>query len=299
MHPTICSRASVNLKEQFKSLFSVSSSNITSPYQTSVSIDMLDELSIPSLFALLSHASPSYIDAGQLLVSTRHLASTDESDGRSYNVFTRLSSSERKLLGYYNYDISSCLQIVSFGLLYRYSSNPELFSDYCLVFNYAWDTDFKRSFRQQISNDIVIDESDVKKELTAFANGKRNSHLEHPMLEMFQQQSDRLRREVLALIFTYEPDVFAIALSQSRKDLPDNVNWIDIEAPEEPALAYAKSSVFFFVWTYYEKQIRDAMLSLVDDGIPLHDAIYSRRIVSPDTFEKAIFDQTGFEVKIA
>lgn len=60
-----------------------------------------------------------------------------------------------------------------------------------------------------------------------------------------------------------------------------------------------KSSVFFFIWTYYEKQIRDAMLTVVPDGLPVHDAIYSRHDVPIASFEVAVKQQTGFEVKIS
>lgn len=60
-----------------------------------------------------------------------------------------------------------------------------------------------------------------------------------------------------------------------------------------------KSSVFFFIWTYYEKQISDAMLTVVPDGIPVHDAIYSRHQVPLVDFETAIKKQTDFEVKVS
>lgn len=56
--------------------------------------------------------------------------------------------------------------------------------------------------------------------------------------------------------------------------------------------------MFFFIWTYFEKQIRDAMLSVVDDGIPVHDAIYSKHEVPFATFEQAILDKAEFEVRI-
>ena len=37
-----------------------------------------------------------------------------------------------------------------------------------------------------------------------------------------------------------------------------------------------KSSVFFFVWTYYEMLIRKAMLECLPDGIEVDDAVYSK-----------------------
>jgi predicted RNA methylase len=41
------------------------------------------------------------------------------------------------------------------------------------------------------------------------------------------------------------------------------------------------------------------MLSVVDDGIPVHDAVYSKHKLPFKDFEDAIYRQTGFEVKIS
>lgn len=40
------------------------------------------------------------------------------------------------------------------------------------------------------------------------------------------------------------------------------------------------------------------MLSVVDDGIPVHDAIYSKQVVDYKVFEKTVLNVTGFDVKI-
>lgn len=50
-----------------------------------------------------------------------------------------LKSDERKALGFINYDISSTIQIICFGLLYRYSADPELFSRFNLIFQYDFE----------------------------------------------------------------------------------------------------------------------------------------------------------------
>jgi hypothetical protein len=104
---------------------------------------------------------------------------------------------------------------------------------------------------------------------------------------------------VAALTAQNEPQVIEAAINQSKHEFPDDLDWKSSEREEEPKLARQKSSVFFFIWTHYEKQIRDAMLSLVDDGIPLHDAIYSKHDLPCEDFEKAISEQNGFEVKIS
>lgn len=40
------------------------------------------------------------------------------------------------------------------------------------------------------------------------------------------------------------------------------------------------------------------MLSVVDDGIPVHDAIYSKYEVGFEVFETTVLEKTGFEVRI-
>ena len=40
------------------------------------------------------------------------------------------------------------------------------------------------------------------------------------------------------------------------------------------------------------------MLSMVDDGIPVHDAIYSKEVLVDGVLEEAILDKTGFDLKI-
>jgi hypothetical protein len=262
-----------------------------------VSYQQLQQLSFPSLLMLLNQAEFSSYDH-YLAVSLANLGQTDASIGRSYNVFTSLKSAERKALGYINYDISSAIQIISFGLLYRYNHNPELFSQFSSIFSYGFDTEFKQQFRNTISRDLKMPLADVKALLTAYANGSTKDSDKHPLLKSFSEDSDLLRREVISTIAQYEPAVLGLAIAQSKHDFDEKMDWVSTRRLDD-ATERAKSSVFFFIWTYYEKQIRDAMLSVVPDGIPVHDAIYSRHQVPLEAFEKAILEQTGFEVKVS
>lgn len=117
-------------------------------------------------------------------------------------------------------------------------------------------------------------------------------------LKCFREESDQLRREVVAIIAQYEPDILQSAIEQSKKDFPEDIDWQSIEKENNKKESLDKASVFFFIWTYFEKQIRDAMLSMVDDGIPVHDAIYSKKVLKSEHIQKVIMKQTGFDVKI-
>jgi hypothetical protein len=141
---------------------------------------------------------------------------------------------------------------------------------------------------------MPIDE--VKQRLTAYANGSQKKVDKSPELKEFFEPSDQLRREVISVIKTNKPELLKSAIEQSKNSCPEDQDWQNVEKEKSTREAQDKASVFFFLWTYFEKQIRDVMLSIVDDGIPMHDAIYSKQELP---FEEAIMAQTGFQLKIS
>ena len=197
--------------------------------------------------------------------------------------------------------MSSGIQIISFGILYRYASDryreaDDLTAAYYMIFHYGWNSRLKKILRQLLSNLLGIPVPEVKALLTAYANGSSKKAGASKLLAQFREESDLLRREVISVIETHEPAIRELAASQSKHSFPEDIDWED--SGKDDANARAKASVYFFIWTYFEKQIRDAMLSLVDDGIPVHDAIYSKRVVPFEDFETVIQNRTGFEVRI-
>jgi hypothetical protein len=213
-----------------------------------VAYEQLHQLSFSSLLMLLNQAEFSPYHQ-YLAVSLANLGQTDASIGRSYNVFTSLKSAERKALGFINYDISSAIQIISFGLLYRYSHNPELFSQFSSIFQYGFDTEFKQQFRNTISRDLKMPLADVKALLTAYANGSKKDSDKHPLLKSFSEDSDLLRREVISVIAQHEPAVLKLAIDQSKHSFDEKMDWVSTRRLDD-AIERAKSSVFFFIWTY-------------------------------------------------
>ena len=59
-----------------------------------------------------------------------------------------------------------------------------------------------------------------------------------------------------------------------------------------------KSSVFFFVSTYYEMLIIKSMLECLPDGIEVHDAVYSEMDANAKKIETVIFEHMRFKVII-
>jgi DNA-binding transcriptional MerR regulator len=266
-----------------------------------INVQDLAKLSIRSFIQVINIAEPS--PPSYILVPLRNLARVDPERGRTYNIFSRLRSSERKALGYNNYDISSGLQIICFNILtqyplYKYETFDDLHAAYPLIFSYSVDPEFKKALREDIAKDLGKSIDEVKALLTAYSNGSQKKVGDSDKLKEFYKESDQLRREVVATIAQYEPDLLQSAIEQSKNDFPEDTDWQSIEKENTAQQSRDKASVFFFIWTYFEKQIRDAMLSMVDDGIPVHDAIYSKKVVDYGVFEQAILDKTGFDVKI-
>jgi DNA-binding transcriptional MerR regulator len=267
-----------------------------------IGVQDLAKLSMRSFIQVMSIAHPA--PPSCIAVPLTNLASVDPEKGRTYNIFSRLRSSERKALGYHSYDISGGLQIICFNILYHYPHSKyhefdDLQAAFSVIFNYGFDPKYKNKLRQKIADDLDLSIDEVKRLLTAYANGSQKQVGKSTELKEFSEQSDQLRREVIAVINTYEPELLKSAIEQSKNSFPEDQDWQNIEKEKSGKHARDKASVFFFIWTYFEKQIRDAMLSIVDDGIPVHDAIYSKQELAFEVFEKAILDQTGFQLKIS
>lgn len=180
-----------------------------------------------------------------------NLAKVDPDKGRIFNIFTRLTSTERKALGYRNYDISGGLQAISFNILYHYahSTYPEfddLHAAYLLIFQYAFDPGAKRALRQEIADDLGETIDEVKKLLTAYANVSRKRVGQSSKLRRFFEESDKLRKAVIAVIAEHEPEILKSAIEQSRNSFPEDMDWQRIEDEKSGKDARDKASVFFF-----------------------------------------------------
>ena len=267
-----------------------------------IPLNVLSTFSIPSFLQVMEIAQYTVIPKS-VAVPLANLANVDPNLGRTYNIFTRLRLAERKALGYMNYDISGGIQIICFNILSHYQNGNyqdfyDLRDSYPLIFSYGYDPQVKKSVRKEIARDLTVTEDKVKSLLTAYANGSQKKAKNSEKLRQFFVESDRLRQEVMAVLDLHRPDVVASALSQSKRSLPEDTDWQRIEQESSSSQARDRASVFFFVWTYFEKQVRDAMLTLLDDGIPLHDAVYSKKLVSFKAIEYVIHDLTGFDLKI-
>jgi len=257
-----------------------------------VPFDVTSQLTLHSQLQIIHFCIGFDSKAKEFIVSLEHEASTNENIGRTYNLFTMLKSCDRKALGYINYDMSCALQSISLQLIKATER------EYPMLTRYAQDKIFKRYVRETIAKELNVEVCEVKQRLTAFANGGLKDRKKHLLYAQFQEESDRLRREVLSYVAKYETHVLELAIQQSKRELSDEIDWLDTTEEKSHALARDKSSAFFFVWTYYERLIRKSMLTVLTDGIEVHDAVYSKMHIDTRVVEAKITADTGFTIKI-
>lgn len=216
---------------------------------------------------------------------------TDNQFSRVYSVFTSISSETRKKLGFINYDIGSALQTISLQLVKdpsKYPLHQQLVND-------------RNAFRRKIAEEVNEDIAWVKQELTSADNRDKmpKQYESIPTLKAYFEEALILRKEV---IDSAEPQLLERAMAFAKPiwkkvwDANKKVfQFIDTQERKE-------SSVFFFIWTQWERQIREVMMSCFSnprDCHQVHDAIYSREDIDPSVIEATVLEQTGFKVSIS
>jgi len=215
---------------------------------------------------------------------------TDYQQSRIYSVFTNVSSRTRKILGFYNYDIGAALQTICLRLVKNSSQYYPIHTEY--VAN-------KINFRNKIQEETGKDEKWVKKELSKINNLDQmpEKYNHYPTLVAYYKEALRLRKEI---IDTAEPAI----LSRARDCAKIKYKPIWTKGQKEPQFIVdgkKESSIFFFIWTQWERQIREIMMSCFSAPSAchqVHDAVYSKQIIKPQIIESKVLDATGFNINI-
>jgi len=214
----------------------------------------------------------------------------DTQNSRVYSVFTSMSSETRKLLGYINYDIGSALQTICLQLV----ENPEL---YPLHQELVSD---KNTFREKVANETGNNIAWVKQELSKIDNldkePKRYSN--YPTLQAYLKESFPMRKEIIA---DAEPEILEIAECYAKPKWEKK--WDTTKKDYEFInIGVKEASLFFFIWTQWERQIRHVMMECFSSPQAchqVHDAVYSKENINSSIIEKKVLDETGFKVKIS
>jgi len=158
----------------------------------------------------------------------------------------------------------------------------------------------KDAFRQKVMLETGNDLKWAKKELSK-ANNLDNMpkrYKQYPTLEGYYKEAVLLREEVIqGAESTVLERAEAFAKPKWRK------KWVkDKKEPEFIEDGVKESSLFFFIWTQYEREIRQAMMSCFNAPEAcqqVHDAVYSRENVDTSMLEEAVLEITGLTVKIS
>jgi len=196
----------------------------------------------------------------------------DRQESRKYNLFSSINSDTRNNLGYINYDISAALQSIVFNFLdvSKYPAHEQMLTD-------------KHLFRENLSNELNISVKAVKVALTAADNGqlKHNLISKSTLFAAYVSETDSIVKEFTDYIVANRPNLYSTA-----------IKYADLSK---------KYSIFFFIWTQIERQIRDVMSkSFLNqaDVREVHDAVYSKEVVDVDDMIRNVSDELGLDIKI-
>jgi len=214
----------------------------------------------------------------------------DRQNSRVYSLFTSISSDTRQLLGFTNYDIGSALQTICLQL----TDNPNIYPLHQeLSVN-------KITFRTKVMHETGENIAWVKKELSKADNldiqPKRYNR--YPTLKAYFAESLVLRKEIIQ---GADEEVYSIAYGHAK------YKWTKIWSTKENNYEYVvdgkkESSIFFFIWTQFEREIREAMMSCFsspESCHQVHDAVYSTENIATAILQEHILDSTGFKLLIS
>lgn len=214
---------------------------------------------------------------------------TDQQYSRIYSIFTSIGSLTRKNLGFHNYDVGAALQTICLHLVENRALYP-LHQEY---------VENKTDFRNKIQKETRQNDIWVKKELSKINNLDEmpKKYNQYPLLVAYYQEAQQLRKEI---IDTAEPIILSRAVDFAKIKFKP----IWEKGQKKPQFiedGKKESSIFFFIWTAWERQIRQSMMSCFDEPSAcqqVHDAVYSKQIIDPEIIEAKVLNDTGFLINI-
>jgi hypothetical protein len=164
----------------------------------------------------------------------------------------------------------------------------------------------KYAFREELCWVLNKNMDEVKQIISAADNGKPYRDLCEcsSILQEYVQEASTLVDSFLEVIQEHNPDLLDVAKVHA-KHIFEIIAWEKKAgfAKKQPKLqktpAFNKYSLFFFVWTQIEREIRHAMMNCFSGFVhEVHDAVYSKEVVDISILEQTVLEQTGISVKI-
>lgn len=250
-----------------------------------VSIELLKDIRVRDIMLLLSNCI-GYNNGFIIRPKIK-----DEQKSRVYSIFTSIGSTTRKHIGFTNYDIGSALQTICLQLVKEPSLYPlhqELVAK-------------KNLFRQKIAYETAQDLAWVKTELSKIDNldNEPKRYANYPILQAYFKESLPMRKEI---VDNAEDNLLQVAQQHAKHNLKKSWDILKNKYIFVSDGSVKESSLFFFIWTQWERQIRHAMMdsfSMPNACHQVHDAVYSTEDIEPSVIEAKVLDTTGFKVTIS
>lgn len=253
--------------------------------------EMIDEGLYRDLYILLNHLVGKDEDGNYIINNTSQIQDVQES--RVYSLMTTIKGKSREILGYINYDISACMQTIVASVvdMSKYPQHQALIDD-------------KRAFRSRIQTELNKTYDQVKEILSAADNGKKYQKYRETSetLDSYIGEAETMVDEFIAYFKEHNITVYHTATSYAKTEWEKEWS-VDSKTGKDTLnlipVGFKKFSIFFFIWTQIEREIRHAMMSCFDGFVhEVHDAVYSKQDISCETLEQAVLEQTGISVKI-
>ncbi len=216
---------------------------------------------------------------------------TDKQDSRVYGLMTMLTTDARTILGYHQYDMAAALQSIVFDVLDA-KAPYDAAKRFPLHFRMVSD---RKSFRQQIADEIGKDISWVKVALTKIDNGGSVHYLTLRKSDTLMAYKDEFRLFVDEFMKYADPELIVTAKRHAKIYNVDNEFVKKLIGKKYDADGRKIFGFFFFVWTQIERDIRELMKPFFKSYChDIHDAIGSKEVVGVGLINQELKD-AGFK----
>ncbi|MDF1690055.1 MAG: hypothetical protein P1U35_10635 [Cycloclasticus sp.] len=205
----------------------------------------------------------------------RPSASDTEDRSRVYGTIVSLGSKTRLRAGLISYDVTACFQSIA---ITRCDQSIESAEYRKFIAN-------PKQYRKDLASSTGKPYPTIKRAMNAIAFGGKNTISE---LDVYAREAKQIGASVIAQAKLHRPEDYEYAqqLMQQKK-------------PEGSTYEKEQNTVLFHLLAMDERRARDAMSNCFDDWpLQVHDAVYSRQDLDVSVLEKAIAQETNFNMKV-
>jgi len=202
-------------------------------------------------------------------------ASDTEDRSRVYGTIVSLGSKTRLCAGLIGYDVTACFQSIA---ITRCDQSIESAEYRKFIAN-------PKQYRKDLASSAGKTYPTIKRAMNAIAFGGKNSI---PELDVYAKEAKQIGASVIAQAKLHRP-----------KDYEYAKRLMEQKQGEGSTYEKEQNTVLFHLLAMDERLARDAMSDCFDDyPLQVHDAVYSHQVLDVSVLEKAIAQQTNFNMKV-